>query len=102
MSEDLFYNRDRNISGVSTPTELTSLNLTPSYGSQVEFEANNAEYVTDNFYTNRLPLSLNSLSASFRVRYEVNEENARKLANFFESKSGDQALEFDPDGSAIY
>ena len=102
MSENLLYNRDRNISGVTTPQLLSALSLTPSYGSQVEFKADNTEYVTDNFYTNRLPLSLNSLSASFTVRYKVNEENAQKLANFFESKSGHQALEFNPDNSGIY
>ena len=38
MSEDLFYNRDRNISGIASPSELAGLNLTPVYGSSVEFE----------------------------------------------------------------
>ena len=32
-SENLFYNRDRNISGVTAPTDLTGLSLTPIYGS---------------------------------------------------------------------
>ena len=49
MSEDLFYNRDRNISGILSPSELSDLSLTPVYGSTVEFQANNHSYTTDDF-----------------------------------------------------
>ena len=38
--------------------------------------------------TATIPLSLNSLSANYKLRYDVNETSARNLANFFESKSG--------------
>jgi hypothetical protein len=79
MSEDLFYNRDRNISGITPPSELSGLNLTPTYGSTVEFQANNHSYITDDFYYNLIPLSVNSLVARFSLKYEVNETNARKL-----------------------
>ena len=65
MSEDLFYNRDRNISGITSPSELSDLNLTPAYGSTVEFQANNHSYITDDFYYNLIPLSVNSLVARF-------------------------------------
>lgn len=37
MGESLFYNRDVNISGVTSPSELAGLSLTPSYGSSVSF-----------------------------------------------------------------
>jgi hypothetical protein len=60
MSEDLFYNRDRNISGIASPSELSDLSLTPVYGSTVEFQANNHSYITDDFYYNLIPLTDNS------------------------------------------
>tara|TARA_R100001510_G_C7620470_1_gene181468 strand:- start:58 stop:1008 length:951 start_codon:yes stop_codon:yes gene_type:complete len=97
MGESLFYNRDVNISGVTSPSELADLSLTPSYGSSVSFSADSNAYVTDNFYFNSIPLSLNSLTAEFNVRYDVNETNARKLVNFFENQSGNKQLEFIPD-----
>jgi len=102
MSEDLFYNRDRNIQGVVAPTHLSGLELTPSYGSQASFEAKNHSYETDDFYFNMVPLSLNSLSATFSVAYSVSETNAQKLANFFESKSGSVPMELNVDNSGIY
>jgi len=102
MGESLFYNRTRNISGVDAPNDLSGLSLTPVYGSQVNFNATNHSYNTDDYYYNLIPLSVNSLSADFRIRYDVNETNAQKLANFFESKSGYQPLEFTPDNSGIY
>jgi len=97
MGESLFYNRDVNISGVTSPSELAGLSLTPSYGSSVSFSADSNAYVTDNFYFNSIPLSLNSLTAEFNVRYDVNETNARKLVTFFENQSGNKQLEFIPD-----
>ena len=97
MGESLFYNRDVNISGVTSPSELAGLSLTPSYGSSVSFSADSNSYVTDNFYFNSIPLSLNSLTAEFNVRYDVNETNARKLVTFFENQSGNKQLEFIPD-----
>ena len=102
MSEALFYDRTRNISGISAPAELSGLSLTPVYGSQVTFSAKNHSYETDDYYYNLIPMSVNSLTADFKVRYDVNETNARKLANFFESKSGYKPLEFTPDNSGIY
>ena len=102
MSERLFYNRDQNISGITVPSELSGMAFTPVYGSQVSFEAKNHKYNTDNFYYNLIPLSVDSLTANFKVRYDVNESGARKLATFFESKSGFRPLEFTPDNSNIY
>jgi len=102
MSEALFYDRTRNISGISAPAELSGLSLTPVYGSEVTFSAKNHSYETDDYYYNLIPMSVNSLTADFKVRYDVNETNARKLANFFESKSGYKPLEFTPDNSGVY
>ena len=102
MSESLYYDRTRNISGIAAPDELSGLSLTPVYGSQVSFFANNNSYQTDDFYYNLIPMSVNSLTADFQLRYDVNETNARKLANFFESKSGYKSFEFTPDNSGIY
>jgi len=102
MSESLFYNRDQNISGITVPSELSGMSFTPVYGSKVDFSANNHKYITDDFYYNLIPLSLNSLTAKFNVRYDVNESGARKLATFFESKEGFKPLEFTPDNLGIY
>ena len=99
MSEDLFYNRDRNISGVNAPTNLSSLNLTPVYGSKVSFSSNLYAYETDDMIYNIVPLSVNSLKASFDMKYVVNEDDARRLANFFESKLGSLQFGFSPDNN---
>ena len=102
MSEDLFYNRDRNIQGIAAPIHLSGLELTPVYGSSASFTARNYSYATDDFYFNMIPLSLNSLNATFDLTYSLSEPNAQKLANFFESKSGSVPMEFNPDNSGIY
>jgi len=102
MSEALFYNRDENISGIAVTAELSGLGLTPVYGSEASFSAKSNKYVTDDFYYNLLPMSIDSLTAKFNVRYDQTETGARKLATFFESKSGYQPLEFTPDNSGIY
>jgi len=94
MGESLFYNRDVNISGVSVPSELSDLSLTPVYGSKVTFSSDINSYITDDFYFNLAPLSLNNLTAQFDVRYDVNETNARKLAAFLENQSGNKQIEF--------
>ena len=94
MAESLFYNRDLNISGIATPSELADLSLTPVYGSTVSFSADSNTYLTDNFYYNSIPLSLNSLTAEFNVKYNVNETNVRKLISFFENQSGNKQIEF--------
>ena len=102
MASDLFYNRDSNISGVTVESNYSDLNLTPVYGSKVSFTAKSFSYETDDFYTNKLPNSLNSLQAVFQVRYDVNELNAQKLGAFIEGKNGDTLFEFNIDNSGIY
>jgi phage-related protein len=102
MSESLFYNRDNNISGITVPSTIGALGLTPVYGSQVNFQATNNSYNTDDFYYNLVPYSVNSLTAQFNIRYDVNETNAQKLAVFFENQSGVEDIAFTPDSSNIY
>ena len=68
-SENLLYNRDRNISGVTAPTDLTGLSLTPIYGSTAQFQSKFNSFTTDDFYYDLVPLSLNSLVANFSVGY---------------------------------
>jgi phage-related protein len=102
MSEDLFYNRDRNISGVIAPDNLSTLSIDPVYGSRAEFSSKNMAYETDDSYFNMIPSSLNNLSVSYKVRYDVNEDECASLVNFFESKEGDKGFIFNPDSSGIY
>ena len=107
MSESLFYNRNRNFSGADgLPLEASGrfdgYGFTPNYGSSVSFNSVSNSYNTDDFYYELVPLSENSLRAEFNVQYSVNENNARILANFFESKSGFLAFEFNADNSGIY
>ena len=58
MSESLFYNRDNNISGITVPSTIGALGLTPVYGSQVNFESTNHSYNTDDFYYNLIIMLL--------------------------------------------
>ena len=102
MGESLFYNRDENFSGITVPSELSGMNFTPVYGSLVTFSSTNHKYNTDDFYYNLIPMSVDSLTARFDVRYDVNESGAQKLGAFFESKEGFDPLEFTPDNSGIY
>jgi phage-related protein len=102
MSEDLFYNRDRNISGITAPENFSDLSLTPVYGSRVEYTSKILSYETDDSYSNIIPASLNNLSVAYKVRYDVNEDNCAKLINFFESKEGHKSFIFNPDNSGIY
>lgn len=107
MSESLYYNRDRNISGadgapMAASGYLREYELTPVYGSNVSFQSKSSSFITDDFYYDLVPLSVDSLVANFNVNYKTNETNARKLANFFESASGYQSFEFNPDNSGIY
>lgn len=96
MSEDLYYNRDVNLSGIS---DINISDYALSYGSSVSFSSSNYSYKTNDNYYNLIPLSINSLNAKFNSRYEVNEEDAQKIVNFFESKSGVNDFSYQPDAS---
>ena len=107
MSEDLFYNRDRNISDdygqILTPlNNLSELLVTPVYGSRAEFTSSNFSYETNDSYFNTIPSSLNNLKVNFKLRYDVNENDCRTLVNYFESLEGHNSFNFLPDNSGIY
>ena len=93
-----FYNRDRNISGIST---ISSLIYDPVYGSRVSFNSMANTYFTRDGYFNSIPLSINSLSAEFELRYDLNELDSQKLIDFIESKNGEDFIEF-KDSSNFY
>ena len=71
-----FYNRNSNISGIVPITDLT---FTPSYGSKINFKSTYYSYETHNGYYNFIPLSINSLSAEYQLKFELNEQNSQKL-----------------------
>ncbi|MEY4331843.1 MAG: hypothetical protein RLZZ196_581 [Bacteroidota bacterium] len=93
-----FYNRDRNISGISP---ISSLTYDPVYGSRVSFSSMSNTYFTRDGYFNSIPLSPNSLSAEYELRYDLNELDSQKLIDFIESKNGEDFIEF-TDSSNFY
>lgn len=101
IQENLFYNRDRNISGILAPEKLSDIAVSPVYGSKVNFIGKNISYETFDSFFNIIPNSPNSLSAVFSFRYDVNENDAQKIVNFFESKEGHKDIAFLAD-SGIY
>lgn len=85
MSEDLFYERIENISGVPV---IGSFEFTPTYGSAVAFQADNLRFDTDDGYFKVIPNGINSLKAKFSLKYQENEEGARKLTRYYENSKG--------------
>ena len=93
-----FYNRDSNIT-VANP--INSLTFYPSYGSKVTFSLNANKYETNDGYYNLIPLSINSLTAKFDLRYDLNEIEAQQLVHFIENKNGVYDITF-TDPSSLY
>ena len=81
----LLYDRDRNISGVST---LTGLTISPEYGSTASFENKNAFLPLYDKYSNIAPQGLNSLVGTFNWNFSLRKADAQSLVNFYESQSG--------------
>ena len=94
----LFYNRDKNITGV---TLLTGLTFSPEYGSSVQFEAKNNYLPTSDKIQSIAPLGLNSIVANYSLKFSLRKDDAQKLINFYESQSGTGIFGFN-DGSNIY
>ena len=94
----LFYNRDRNITGV---TLLTSFDFSPNYGSSIQFSCKNnkVNYVSNTY--NLMPSTLNNIQARCSFGFTVNEADAQKIMNFFESQSGTGAFGIN-DNSSVY
>ena len=65
MSEDLFYERNDNISGVSV---IGPFDFTPSYGSSVSFQSDNLRFDTNDGYFKIIPNGINNLKAKFNLK----------------------------------
>ena len=85
MSEDLFYDRTRNISGVNLISEF---DYTPDYGSSVSFSSKVKRFDQHDNYFQMSPVGINNLTAKFNMMYGVDENGALRLANYYESSEG--------------
>lgn len=95
---DLFYNRDRNITGV---TELTGLTISPTYGSSVSFSTRTSEIKYPNRVLRRMGQSLNSVIAEYSLSFKVKDDEAAQVLNYLESRSGTLPVAMN-DASSIY
>lgn len=95
MSEEYFYNRVNNFSGISG-IDLTGVK--PDYGSRVTFAADNLSVNIHDNHLYVIPNGLNSLRGNFELLYKVNESGAREIANHVEESSGISVLSFAIDG----
>jgi phage-related protein len=82
----LFYNRDRNITDVEQITSMFAIN--PNYGSTVSFVCKNNRVDYNNNTFSIMPSTLNNVTANCSFNFTTNEEQAKKIVNFFESQSG--------------
>lgn len=94
----IYYNRDRNISGLAT---LTGLTFEPSYGSSATFEAANSFYTYSDKFANIQPNGLNVLIGRFNFDFSLRESDAQKFVDFYESQSGTGIFAIN-DNSNIY
>jgi phage-related protein len=80
-----FYDRDQNVTG----TIPSSFTFVPSYGMQVSFSSELAEYTTVDNYLYTIPKAVNHLQMQIAMPFENRkQEEARKLAGFFEGLNG--------------
>jgi phage-related protein len=96
QDEELIYDRTRNFSGISDFQSVEEISC-PTKGSSVEFRSKDKSITTNNNYLNIMPVGINNLYAKFNMVYEVDEQEARELANFLESKKGIEPVFFDSD-----
>ena len=79
------YDRGQNVSGTIEPT----LDYVASYGMQVNFNADLAQYNTVDNYIYMMPKGLNHLQMTATIPYTARkQEDARKILGFFESLNG--------------
>lgn len=98
MSEELFYDRTNNISGVSL---INILDFCPAYGSSVSFSAMNMLFDTNDGYFQLTTKGINNLEAQFNLKYDVTEKQASQLAHFYEESKGIDFIQVRTD-PAIY
>ena len=93
-----FYDRDQNVTG----TIPSSFTFTPSYGMQVSFSSELAEYGTVDNYIYSMPKGVNHLQMQISMPFENRkEEQARQIVGFFESLQGTGAFLY-TDAAQIY
>lgn len=93
-----FYNKDRNISGLS---ELTGISYSPEYGSSVVFEAKNNSFLYSDRQVSLQSAGVNNVIGKFNLNFNLRENSAQSLVNFYESQSGTGIFPIQ-DGSNIY
>lgn len=94
-----FYDRDQNVTGTNIPTTMT---FTPSYGMQVSFSSELAEYGTVDNYIYTMPKGVNHLQMQISMPFENRkQEQARQIVGFFESLQGTGAFLY-TDPAQIY
>jgi phage-related protein len=93
-----FYDRDQNVTG----TIPSSFTFVPSYGTQISFSTELAEYTTVDNYIHTIPKGVNHLQMSVSMAFENRkQEDARKIAGFFESLHGTGYFQY-TDPAQIY
>ena len=93
-----FYDRDQNVTG----TISSSFTFTPSYGMQVSFTSELADYGTIDNYIHTMPKGLNHLQMQILMPFENRkEEQARQIISFFEGLHGTGHFEY-TDAAQIY
>lgn len=94
----LFYNRDRNITGIST---LTSFDFDPNYGSSISFTSKKNVTPYNNYTFSSIPITANNIVAECNFSFTKERATAQKIIDFFESQSGTGAFAIN-DSSSIY
>mgnify|MGYP001018971233 CR=1 FL=1 len=95
MSEELFYDRTKNLSGVNL---IDIGNYCPVYGSSVTFSSLVNVFQTDDSYFQSSPRGINGLSAVFDLKFNTDEDGAKELANYYESSNGSTWVDILTDG----
>jgi len=91
MSEDYYYNRVQNFSGISG-IDLTGKR--PDYGSRVNFSAKNLSLKIHDNHLYVMPFGINSLEADFQLLYKTTESGAAQICSTLESTSGINSISF--------
>ena len=81
MSEEYFYDRSRNIQGVS---DIDITKYFPSYGLSADFKSNVYTLDLDNGYYKKYPNGLNSLSCNFKLSIDDDHDIVQRIANKIE------------------
>ena len=93
MSEDLFYNRDNNITGsLAYMGEYSGVPI--KYGASVSFKGRNNIYETDNKYINVIPMSINNLTVEFKFTHETSPDIIQGVASKIEDSKGTTPISF--------